>query len=378
MSRHIPRRAPRAANAPRRAPRAAHSPRTTAALAVVAVLALAGCSAADDAAPAPGDGDGDDTRGPAGGTVVLVTHDSFALPDDLIAQFEADTGLTLDLRAPGDGGALVNQLILTKDAPLGDVVYGIDNSFATRAIDEGILEPYTPDDAVAEYAIDEEGYLTAIDRGDVCINVDHEWFAEAGIPEPRTLDDLIDPAYRDLLVVTNPATSSPGLAFLATTVGAYGDGWVDYWAALRDNGVKVAAGWSDAYYVDFSGPSSEGDRPLVLSYASSPPYEVPDGAAESPTGALLDTCFRQVEYAGVIAGAANPEGARAVIDWLLSPEVQAAIPENMYMYPVTDVELPESWEQFAPLAPEPVEVPADELSENRDAWIETWTDTVIG
>jgi len=367
MTRHIPRRARRAVP-------------TTTALVTVAMLALAGCTAAEDAAdddaPAPG---GTATAGTASGTVVLVTHDSFALPDELVAQFEADTGLTLEQRAPGDGGALVNQLILTKDAPLGDVVYGIDNSFATRAIDEGVLEPYTPDGAVAEYAIDDEGYLTAVDMGDVCINVDHEWFAEAGIPEPTSLADLTDPAYKDLLVVTNPATSSPGLAFLAATVGAFGeDGWVDYWAALRENGVKVAAGWSDAYYVDFSGPSSEGDRPLVLSYASSPPYEVPEGATEAPTGALLDTCFRQVEYAGVIAGAANPEGARAVVDWLLSPEVQAAIPENMYMYPVTDVALPESWTQFAPLAPSPVKVDPAELSENRDAWIETWTDTVIG
>ena len=316
------------------------------------------------------------------GTVVLVTHDSFALPEELIAAFEADTGLHLETRAPGDGGALVNQLILTSDAPLGDVVYGIDNSFATRAIDAGVLEPYfspAADEYVARHAVDEAGYLTAVDFSDVCINVDHAWFTAAGVPEPVTLADLVDPTYRDLLVVTNPATSSPGLAFLLATVGAFGeDGWVDYWAGLRDNGVLVASGWSDAYYVDFSGPSSEGDRPLVLSYASSPPYEVPEGADAAPTGALLDTCFRQVEYAGVLAGAANPEGAAAVIDWLLSPQVQAAIPESMYVYPATDVELPESWTRFAPLAPEPFAVDPDRISERRDEWIQTWTDTVIG
>lgn len=347
----------------------------TAVGALTALTGLAACSAIGDK------GSGGDAPGAAAdaGTVVLVTHDSFALPDELIAAFEADTGLTLETRAPGDGGALVNQLILTKDAPLGDVVYGIDNSFATRAIDEGILEPYTPDAAVQKYAVDDTGYLTAIDMGDVCINVDHEWFAEAGIPEPTTLQDLIDPAYRDLLVVTNPATSSPGLAFVLATIGAFGeDGWVGYWAALRDNGVQVAAGWSDAYYVDFSGPSSEGERPLVLSYASSPPFEVPEGADVAPTGALLDTCFRQVEYAGVLAGAANPEGARAVVDWLLSPEVQAAIPESMYVYPVTDVALPDSWLKFAPLAPEPFAVDPDLISQNRDDWIQAWTDTVIG
>jgi thiamine transport system substrate-binding protein len=350
-------------------------------VAVTAVAVLGACSVVgqdDGAGDAATDG-GDGGAGGDGGTVVLVTHDSFALPEDLVAAFEAETGYTLETRAPGDGGALVNQLILTKDAPLGDAVYGIDTTFASRAIDEGVLEPYTPEGAVAEYAVDGAGSLTAVDMGDVCINVDHEWFAQAGIPEPETLEDLTDPAYRDLLVVTNPATSSPGLAFLLATVGAFGeDGWRDYWAALRDNGVTIASGWSDAYYVDFSGPSSEGDRPLVLSYASSPPYEVPEGATEAPTGALLDTCFRQVEYAGVLAGAENPDGARAVVDWLLSPEVQAAIPESMYMYPVTDVELPESWTAFAPLATEPFHVEPDVISENRDAWIEQWTDTVVG
>ncbi|GEN81180.1 thiamine ABC transporter substrate-binding protein [Actinotalea fermentans] len=351
-------------------------------VAATAVAALGACSlvGADDGGDAGDDGADDGAAsGDGGGTVVLVTHDSFALPDELVAAFEEETGYTLETRAPGDGGALVNQLILTKDAPLGDAVYGIDTTFATRAIAEGVLEPYQAADAVADYAVDDTGSLTAVDMGDVCINVDHEWFAERGIAEPATLEDLTDPAYRDLLVVTNPATSSPGLAFLLATVGAFGeDGWLDYWTALRDNGLKVASGWSDAYYVDFSGPSSEGDRPLVLSYASSPPYEVPEGATDAPTGALLDTCFRQVEYAGVLAGAANPEGARAVVDWLLSPEVQAAIPENMYMYPVTDVELPASWAQFAPLATEPFHVEPDAISANRDAWIEQWTDAVVG
>ena len=345
--------------------------------AVAGLLALAGCSAIGTDLGATGP---DDT---GGGTVVLVTHDSFALSEVLIADFEALTGLTLEQRAPGDGGALVNQLILTKDAPLGDVVYGIDNTFASRAIDEGVLDPYTSPAAgedSARYAADDEGHLTAIDVGDVCLNVDHEWFAESGVPEPATLEDLTEPAYRDLLVVTNPATSSPGLAFLLATVDAFGeDGWLDYWAALRDNGLEVVSGWSDAYYVDFSGPSSEGDRPIVLSYASSPPYEVGEDATSAPTGALLDTCFRQVEYAGVLAGAGNPEGARQVIDWLLSAEVQADIPESMYVYPVdSSVELPESWTQYAPQPTDPFTVDPAKISENRDAWIQQWTDTVIG
>lgn len=360
-----------------------HPRRRTAALGAAAALVLAGCTAVGGGGEG-GDADGGAaTDAGASDTVVLVTHDSFALDEDLVADFEERTGLTLELRAPGDAGALVNQLVLTKDAPLGDVVYGIDNAFASRAVEEGVLEPYASPaagDDVRRYAVGDGDHLTAIDVGDVCVNVDREWFAEAGVPEPETLEDLADPAYADLLVVTNPATSSPGLSFMLATVAAFGeDGWLGYWERLRDNGVKVASGWSDAYYVDFSGSEGEGDRPLVVSYASSPPYEVGEDADEAPTRAMLDTCFRQVEYAGVLAGAANPEGARQVIDWLLSPEVQADIPTSMYVYPVdSSVELPEEWARWAPQPEDPFVVDPADISAHRDRWIQEWTETVVG
>jgi len=362
----------------RRAPRRT----TTAGLAAVTgVLALTACSVTGG-----GSGSADPSAGGTAdaGTVTLVTHDSFHVSDELLAQFEEESGLTVQQVAPGDGGALVNQLILTKDAPLGDVVYGIDNTFASRAIDEGVLEPYEPEAPAAadaaQYAPDASHSLTAVDMGDVCLNVDHAWFAQQGVPEPTTLEDLTDPRYRDLTVVTNAATSSPGLAFLLATVGAFGeDGWQQYWTDLRANGLKVAEGWSDAYYTDFSGGGGGGPRPIALSYASSPPETVPEGGGEPTTGALLDTCFRQVEYAGVLAGAKNPEGAREVVEWLLSDEVQADIPGSMYMYPVSSgVDLPEAWAQWAPLSDAPFEVPLADVAANRDAWVREWTDLVTG
>jgi thiamine transport system substrate-binding protein len=347
------------------------APVTAAALAAVA-LALTGCSVVG------GDRGTDDETGTE---LTVVTHDSFALSQDLLDDFEAETGHTLTFVAPGDGGALVNQLVLTQDSPLGDVVYGIDNTFAARAVDAGVLDPYTSDalpEEAKRYAVGDA--LTPVDMGDVCVNVDHQWFTDAGLEEPTTLEDLTDPTYADLLVVTNPATSSPGLAFLAATVGAFGeDGYAGYWADLAANGVKVVEGWSDAYYVDFSGSEGAGPRPLVLSYASSPAAEVPEGGGEPRTGALLETCFRQVEYAGVLAGARDVEGARAFVDFLLSAEVQADIPRQMYMYPVDpEAALPDAWEQHAPLADEPHDVPAEEIAANREEWIATWTETVIG
>ena len=219
-----------------------------------------------------------------------------------------------------------------------------------------------------------------VDYGDVCINVDHAWFTAQGLAEPVTLEDLTKPEYKDLLVVPNAVTSSPGLSFLLATVGAFGeDGWVDYWTALKANGLKVADGWSDAYFTDFSGGGGGGPRPIVLSYASSPPSTVPEGGTEPTTGALLDTCFRQTEYAGVLEGAANPDGAQELLDFLLSDEVQDDIPVSMYMYPVSPTAtLPEEWTAFAPLATDPFEVSPEDISKNREAWLALWSETVIG
>ncbi len=348
--------------------------RSATGVATALALALSACSVVGGSDPAASG---------SGGTVVLLTHDSFAVSDEVQQAFTDRTGYALDVRAVGDAGAMVNQLVLTKDAPLGDAVFGIDTTFASRALDEGILAPHASaaaGDEITALAVGGDGRLTAISYSDVCVNVDHAWFDRESIAEPATLQDLADPRYADLLVVEDPATSSPGLAFLLATVGAFGaEGWEDYWASLRDNGVKVAAGWTDAYYVDFSGPSSEGDRPLVVSYASSPPYEVPEGSDEAPTGALLDTCFRQVEYAGVLEGAANPDGARALVDFMLSDTFQDDIPGQMYVYPASaSATLPAEWERFAPLAAAPFEVAPEQIAANRQDWIERWTQIVIG
>lgn len=346
-------------------------------------LAVGGCSLGagngsdDDTDPGPG------TEGetPAPTTVRVVTHDSFAVSEDLIEAFEADTGFTLELSAPGDAGSLVNQLILTKDSPLGDVAYGVDNTFASRAIGEDVFAGYTSEalpPAAEDYLVDGGDALTPIDLGDVCLNVDTEWFADSDVPAPESLTDLTDPAYQDLLVVTHPANSSPGLAFLVATIGEFGQDWVQYWSDLTDNGLLVVDSWSSAYSEEFSGSVGEGPRPIALSYSTSPAFEVGEDG-QAPTEALLTSCFRQVEYAGVLAGAENPAGAQAFIDFLLSDEVQADIPGQMYMYPVNpDIDLPAEWVQWAPLADEPIEVDPLEIDANREEWIQTWAETVIG
>lgn len=348
---------------------------TLAAGAAITTLALAGCSSSPSE-PTPS---GSESAAPQDTEVTVVTHDSFAVPDEVVAQFEEETGITVTFVAPGDAGAMVNQLILTKDAPLGDVAYGVDNTFASRALDEGVFADYVPTapaaaDAAA-YAVDGSAALTAVDFSDVCLNYDIAYFEDNGIPVPQTLDDLLKPEYEGLLSVTNPATSSPGLAFLLATIGAKGDGWQQYWADLAASDLRVTASWSDTYYTDFSAPNYGGDYPLVLSYASSPPFEVIDG--EPTTAALLDTCFRQVEYVGVLEGAEHPTAAGEVVEWMLSDAFQSALPENMYVYPVSSaVDVPAEWAQYAPLSESPWSVPADEITANRDQWIKDWTAVV--
>ncbi len=312
-------------------------------------------------------------------SITLVTHDSFAISDAAMAAFEEETGITVKQVAPGDGGALVNQLVLTKDSPLGDVVYGVSDTFASRAVDEGVFAPYSPMDLPASakpYVIDD--VLTPIDLSDVCLNADLTWFEDQNLEPPVTLDDLLLPEYKNLLVVTNPATSSPGLNFLVTTIAAKGeDGWLTYWEHLRDNGVKVVEGWSDAYYVDFTAAGEDGDRPLVLSYSSSPPSTLNEAGDAATTAALLETCSRQVEYAGVLKGARNPEGAQKFIDFMLSERFQSELPEMMYVYPIDDtVELPEAWAKFAPQARRPFELTPQQIGAGRMKWIEEWSSMV--
>ncbi len=319
------------------------------------------------------------------GTVVLVTHDSFNVPDELVAQFEAESGYDLQIQLSGDAGELTNQLVLTAGRPVADAVFGIDNTFASRAVGEEVLAAYTPQTlpgSAEEHALEdaEAAYLTPVDYGDVCVNIDNVWFANNGIAPPQTLRDLTEPEYEDLFVTPGATTSSPGMSFLLATIGEFGPGeWQGYWEDLMANGAKVTSGWSDAYTVDFTAGGGDGDRPIVLSYASSPPFTIAEGAWEPTTSALLDTCFRQVEYAGVLEGAANPEGAQAVLDWLVSAEVQASIPENMYMYPVSDeVALPELWAQWAPLAEQPIVVPPRQIEAERETWLREWADIATG
>ena len=318
-------------------------------------------------------------------TITLVTHDSFAVSDDVLTAFTRRTGITVKILQVGDAGQVVNQSILTKDNPLGDVLFGVDNTFLTRALDEGIFEPYRSlalDGVPTPLQLDPKHRVTPVDYGDVCINYDKEWFAARKLDVPQTLQDLTKPGYKGLLVVEDPSTSSPGLAFLLATIVEFGpQGWRQYWQRLRANDVQVVDGWEQAYYDEFSGGDQGGKRPLVVSYASSPAAAVvfADPPIDtSPIGTMTGSCFRQVEFAGILKGTEHRTAARRLVDFLLSEQFQADVPLQMFVYPAVEgTALPSVFTRNADAAERPYEMASARIGNRRDAWIREWTGIVL-
>jgi thiamine transport system substrate-binding protein len=342
-----------------------------AAAALLLAIALAGCSLV-----------GSDDKPAGTKDVVLVTHDSFVLPKQLIARFDRQSGYHLVVHASGDGGTLTNKLVLTQGDPTGDVAFGVDNTFASRALDADVFaKSDIPLPAGAQQYVvpGDDGRLAPIDNGNVCVNIDTGWFADHHLAPPRSLDDLVKPAYRGLLALPGATTSSTGLAFLLGTIGRYGDGWSAWWRKLVANDATITDGWTQAYETDFTQGGGHGKEPIVVSYDSSPAFTVPKGSSTSTTKALLDTCFRQVEYAGVLTGAANPKGAKAFVEYLLTPAVQKARPDAMYVFPVRrGTPLPTAWARFAVQPQHPYAVSPAQISAHRDAWLREWSNIVSG
>lgn len=360
---------------------------TTLAVATLsASLALAGCSLGGGSSEPTGAarptsaGSGSADAAPENKDVVLVTHDSFSVDKQLLAAFTQETGYVVKVQPSGDAGQLANKLVLTKDSPVGDAVFGIDNTFASRVVSAGVLDRYSPPAqpaGAATYALPDaagKAELTPVDNASTCVNIDTTWFAKQHLAPPTSFADLVKPQYKNLFVTSGPPTSSPGLGLLLATIGTYGqNGWQAYWKQLMANGTKITSGWEDAYNVDFTQGEGHGSRPIVWSYDSSPAFTVKDG--KSSTKALLDTCFRQVEYAGVLKGAKNPAGAKALVQWMQGKAFQAALPDSMYVFPVRkDVALPPEWAKFAKPATAPIAVSPAQITQHREAWLTQWQD----
>lgn len=357
-----------------------HIYRAFALMLLVALLAACG-------APPPATQNATPTAG-AERRLVVMTHDSFAISEAVIADFETQAGVTVEVLPSGDAGSALNKAILSKDAPLADIFFGVDNTFLSRALDADIFEAYQSPALAAlpnDLKLDPSGRLTPIDYGYVAINYDRAFLERENLTPPQQLMELTEPAWNGMLIVQNPATSSPGLAFLIATIATFGEQgdytWRDFWRALRANDVLVTEGWSDAYYTHFSGSSGQGPRPLVVSYATSPAAEVffSEGKlSEPPTGNVMAGSFRQIEFAGILKGAREPELARQFIDFMLSRRFQEDIPLQMFVYPaLPEATLPDVFVRFAQVPTEPAALPPEQIEQNRERWIEEWTQIVL-
>lgn len=315
----------------------------------------------------------------------VMTHDSFAISEDVLAEFESENNVHVMFLRAGDTGTAVNKAALAGDAPLADVFYGVDNTFLSRAIEENIFEVYRSpllDDIPDAFKLDDEFRALPVDYGDVCLNYDIEYFAENKLLIPNKLKDLLIPKYSGLLVVQNPATSSPGLAFLFATIGEFGtDGYLEFWEGLVKNDVLVVNDWETAYYSEFS--RWGGTRPMVVSYGSSPSFEVifsEEDIDEVPTGAVVanGTCFRQIEFVGILRGTANREMAEKWVDFMLSPAFQEDMPLQMYVFPVNEnAKIDAAFIEYLAEPEVPIFLAPEDIATHREEWIEAWTNVVI-
>jgi len=329
------------------------------------------------------------TPGGGGRTLTVVTHSSFDASEEVINAFKERCNCDIQFLLEGDTGLMLNKTLLSKNAPLADVIYGVDNTFLSRALAGDILEAYESPalaDIPDDLELDPSFRLLPVDYGDVCLNYDKGWFKEHGLVPPDDLPALLQPEYKGLTVVENPATSSPGLAFLLTTIGRFGETgdytYLDYWAELRANDVLVTKGWEDAYWGAFT-YASEGNRPIVVSYASSPPVEVyfaDEPFEQAPTGVVAadGSCFRQIEFVGILKGTENRDLAEEWIDFMLSTTFQEDIPLKMFVFPANSrAALPDVFERFAVIPENPVSVAPDTIEANREIWIQAWVRTVM-
>jgi thiamine transport system substrate-binding protein len=322
---------------------------------------------------------------PQPATLTIMTHDSFAISEDVVIAFETENNVDVVFLQAGDTGTMLNKAILTKGAPLADVMFGVDNTFLSRALAADIFDAYQSPalgDVPAGFVLDASFRALPVDYGDVCINYDKKYFEENNLAVPQSFEDLAKPEYKGLLVVQSPATSSPGLAFMLATRAYFGDGFLDYWQSLKDNGVVVVDGWETAYYSNFSASSGRGPQPMVVSYASSPAAEIffaSEPLTESPTASIVapGMCFRQIEFVGILKNGQNRDLAERFVDFMLSKEFQEDLPLNMFVYPVNQTaQLPDVFVQHAQVADQPASITYEDIAANRDAWIEVWVEVM--
>jgi len=275
-------------------------------------------------------------------SLIVYTYDSFVSEwgagPKIAPLFEKATGIKVKFLSKGDGGALLSAVMLEKESE-ADIVLGLDNFLAPKALSSGLFRAYEPKGYAslpASLKIDDSKRLIPYDYGDFAI----VWDSGKLSNPPASLEDLTRPEYAKKLILLDPRTSTPGLGFLAWTKAVYGSAWKDYWKRLRPSVLTLAPSWDQGY-----GLFTSGEAPLVISYAADGAYHLEYEKTERYKALdFKDGLVQQVEAAGILAKAKHAKNAELFMDFLISEACQKEIPLTQWMYPVlSSVNLPESY-----------------------------------
>ncbi len=326
--------------------------------------------------------------------VRILTYDITGFSDEMLSTFTNQTGFEIELVKADDAGGILEQLLQTQDAPQVDLAIGLDNTYLQTALDAELLQEHSTDvSGLSSAALEPYNgpFAVPFDRGDVCLNYDESRVDGENLSVPTSLWDLTEPEWDGLAAFPSPLTSSPGRAFMTATVDYFENDdngttdAFDWWEAMAENGAIFTSGWTEAYEIHYSGGYGEwveghiGDAAMTVSYCHSPGVEAyySSNWTKSTSLTLPRATFHQVEYAAVVAGASEIDGANAFLAYLLSEDVNRNMPENNLMQSVlVDATWPET-DGYAHHTDTPelnAEITTQRIGQDMDGWLSSWQD----
>ena len=331
--------------------------------------------------------------------LVIITYDVLALTDDMIQQFENESGLSVTLVKLDDAGSILDYLIQNEGTENIDLAIGLDNTYLQTAINRGVLTEHqanilsassSQNTPISEAALLPYSGSLAVpfDMGYVCLNYDTSIVDGENMTVPTNLWNLTEEEWRGKVAIPSPISSSPGRAFMLATLDYFSysedssDSFKQWWSAMEENDVIVTSGWTEAYETHYTGGYGEwtegyiGDAHITVSYCHSPGVEswYNENWTKSASLDLPQSSFFQVEYATAVTGG-NVEAASEFIDYLLSEQVNSQMPEQNLMYSVLEGEdLPTAngYRYHSTVPSEPAEISMQEIAENMESWLQQW------
>jgi len=287
------------------------------------------------------------------------------IEEGTVQKFEEMNDCEVKVVKLGDAGNVLTRLVLERKNPRADVVIGLDQSLAAKAVEEDLLIPYKPENIenIKDEALifDPEYYVIPYDYGAIAIIYDPEKIHE----ELESFEDLTK--FKNSLIIQDPRASSTGQAFLLWTIAVYENNWKDFWERLMPAILTVSPSWDDSF-----AKFEIGEAPMMVSYATDSAYsQYYYGSSKYKVFIPKEGAYVQIEGAGIVKGTDNLVLAQKFIEFILTEDFQKGIPLNQWMFSAIDVELPEVY-QYAVVPEKILTIPAQEISNNLERWLKEW------